>query len=167
MKRRFDSEKDQMNTLFQDELQTSKQTSQQVLQRQKREAENTKTLLEQQISQLQVQAKEVLSRQEAQMQKLKIHYEGEINSLRETNRKLEEDLHTSTLSSHSADDKVVSLSKRCEELRRKMNEDSKAQMEQTNTLHELEYMLDSKSSEISSLVKKCHILEKDAKSSSY
>ena len=91
---------------------------QEVLQRQKREAENTKTLLEQQILQLQVQAKEVLSRQEAQIQKLKIHYEGGISSLRETNRKLEEELHASTLNSHSADDKVVSLSKRCEELQK-------------------------------------------------
>ena len=141
----------------------SKQTSQEVL---AADGIEKQTLLEQQISQLQVQAKEVLSRQEAQMQKLKMHYEGEINSLRETNRKLEEELHASTLTSHSADDKVVSLTKRCEVLRRKMNEDSKAQMEQRNTLHGLEYMLDNKTSEVSSLIQKCHILETEAKNSS-
>ena len=163
MKRKFDTEKQNMTAHFQDDLQILKQTSQEALEQQNRNSENTKTRLEQQILQLQTQIKEGLSRHDTRIQKLKNHYEDQIDSIRNTNKILEEELHTSTISSHSADEKLIDLTKRSEALRQKISEDSKKKMELRNTLHELECMLENKNSEVKSFVQKCDVLQLEAK----
>ena len=101
----------------------------------KRVQEKLKSTHGQEVHELNDQIKTLKSQHLDQMDNLKVHFEDELETLRGRNKELQKELNVSTLNFHSSDEKIVNLTKKCDELRIQLNKESEVRVKQTSKLN--------------------------------
>ena len=134
LQNRFNDEKKRLNKHFNEEKQELKEFQMQNINQLKRVQEKVKSTHGQEVHELNDQIKTLKSQHLDQMDNLKVHFEDELETLRGRNKELQKELNVSTLNFHSSDEKIVNLTKKCDELRIQLNKESEVRVKQTSKL---------------------------------